>query len=191
MKLRNFQLPVLFLSLLTIFLAWAGGCAYPISRDLTKVVPKDLTYPRVIQNLKEYLGSTVIWGGIISDLRNGKEGAEITVLEAPLDRRGVPDPRITRGTFIARTEEYLDPKVYERGKKITLAGDIIGQETKALDDQKFMYPVVLILELRLWKEGSFESLEKSETQEYKRWRKLGVPPLLPYAGPEEKENQTW
>jgi outer membrane lipoprotein len=138
MKGQNSRLPIHFLILFTIFPAWVGGCAYPITRDLTKVVPKDLTYPTVIQNLKEYLGSTVIWGGTISDLRNGKEGAEITVLEAPLDRRGVPHVRITRGIFIARTEENLDPQVYQRGWKVTLAGDIVGQETKLLDDQEFI-----------------------------------------------------
>ncbi len=191
MKDKKSRLPILFLSLLTLFPGLVGGCAYPISRDLMKTARKDLTYPIVIQNPKEYVGSMVIWGGIISDLRNEKEGAQITVLETPLDPGGVPQSQVTRGMFIARMDESLDPRVYQKGKKVTLAGEIIGQETKPLDDMKYVYPVVHVLELHLWKERSFQSLEKFERQEYERWRNFDIPQPWPYAEPEESDHQIW
>jgi hypothetical protein len=45
---------------------------------------------------------------------------------------------------------------------------------------KYVYPVIQVLELHLWKERSFQSFEKFERQEYERWRGLDIPPLWPY-----------
>jgi outer membrane lipoprotein len=191
MKGKKSRLPVLFLSLLSIFPGLAGGCAHPISWDLMNSARKDLTYPVVIQNPKKYMGSLVIWGGIISDLRNNQGGAKITVLETPLDRREVPQTRVSRGVFIARGDEYLDPRVYQKGKKVTLAGELAGEETKSLDDMEYVYPVIHILELHLWKGGPFKSLEKFERQEYQRRRNLDIPPLWINAEPEEREDPFW
>jgi outer membrane lipoprotein len=188
MKGEKSRVPVLFLILLSIFPGLAGSCAHPISRDLTNFARKDLTYPVVIQNPKKYAGSLVVWGGIISDLRNNKEGAKITVLETPLDRREVPQTRVCRGVFIAWDDENLDPRVYQKGKKVTLAGELIGEETKPLDDMEYVYPVIHILELHLWKGGPLKSLEKFEGQEYKRRRSLDLPPVWINAEPEERED---
>ncbi len=180
MKGRSSQFWNLLLSFLNLFFLLVDGCSYPISRDLMKLAEKNLTYPIATQNLKEYVGSTILWGGIISDLHNGKDGAQITVLETPLDRRGLPQFRTTRGMFIARMDENLDPKVYQKGKGIALAGNIIGQETKPLGDMKYAYPVIHVLELHLWQEGELKSLENFEAQEYEWYRDADIPHLWPF-----------
>lgn len=188
MKSKNSQYSTLVLSLLNLFFLLAGGCSHPISQDLMKSADKNLTYPIVIQNLKGYVGSMIIWGGIISDLHNSKEGAQITVLETPLDCWGFPQPRITRGMLLARMDKNLDPKVYQKGRGITLAGYIIGQETKPLDDMEYVYPVIHVLELHLWKEGIFKSFEKFENQEYERYRDADIPHVWPFADPGESND---
>ncbi len=190
MKSRSSLLWTIALSFLTLFFLLVDGCSYPISRDLMKLAEKNLTYPMVTQNLKEYVGSTIIWGGIISDLHNGKDGAQVTILETALDRRGHPQVRTTRGMFIARMDENLDPMVYQKGKGITLAGNIIGQETKPLDDIKYVYPVIHVLELHLWKENPFKSLDEFENQEYEWYRNADIPHLWPFEDdPEQSDEQ--
>jgi len=158
-----------------LLLGFLWGCAYPISQRVQNFARKDLTYPVVIENPKEYSGTTVIWGGIISGIRNGNEGGQIAILEAPLDGKGNPQIQTIRGMFIATTDRYLDPKVYQRGKKVTLAGDISGQETKTIDAIQYVYPVILILELHLWDEPRIKFSES-----YKERLDLGIPFLSPF-----------
>ena len=39
----------------------------------------------------------------------------------------------------------------KKGKEITLAGEIVGKETKPLGKTEYTYPVVLVKQLHLWK----------------------------------------
>ncbi len=154
------------------------SCAFPISQRIQNFARKDLTYPAVIENPKPYEGTTVVWGGMISDIRNRNEGGEMAILEAPLDARGNPQLQTIRGMFIARTDRYLDPKVYQRGKKITLAGDLSGQEVKIIAAVKYVYPVVQIVELHLWDEPWVKLPES-----YKERLETGIPFLSPFEEP--------
>jgi len=137
-----------------------------------------LTYPVVVQNPKDYGGTTVIWGGMISDVRNGDEGGRMAILEAPLNERGNPQLQTIRGTFIAATDRYLDPKVYLRGKKVTLAGGISGQQTKVIGAVQYVYPVVTMLEVHLWDEPLVKLSEA-----YKERLALDIPFLSPFEEP--------
>ncbi len=173
-----------------LLLSLLSACSYPISQQYREQARPDLTFSMVLKNPAAYIGSIVIWGGIISDLHNGKDGAQITVLETPLDRRGFPQFRTTRGMFIARMDKNIDPRVYQKGKGITLAGNIIGQDTKPLGDMKYVYPVIDVLELHLWKEGELKSLKNFEAQEYERYRDADIPHLWPFKeDPGEDDHQ--
>jgi outer membrane lipoprotein len=159
-------------------LGFLGGCAYPLSQKVQNFARKDLTYPVVVQSPKKYDGTTVIWGGMISDVRNGKDGGRVAILEAPLDRRGNPQLQTIRGMFIAKSDRYLDPKVYQKGKKVTLAGDVLGEETKTIGAVPYIYPVILILELHLWDEPLAKLPEN-----FKESLELGIPFLSPFEEP--------
>lgn len=154
------------------------GCAYPISEKVQNAASKDLAYPVVVQDPKKYDGTTVIWGGMISDVRNVNEGGRMAISEAPLDPRGNPQLETIRGTFIAATDRYLDPKVYQRGRKVTLAGEISGQQIKVIDAVQYVYPVVKIREMHLWDEPLVKLPEA-----YKDRLRLGIPFLSPFEEP--------
>lgn len=129
-----------------------SACAYPISQPFRDEARKDLTFSTVLQNPTTYRGSVVIWGGVIIDTVNRPEGTEITVLETPLDSGGEPgDEEFSRGRFIAKSLQFLDPEIYKNGRKITVAGEITGQETRPLGAMQYRYPVLMIKELHLWK----------------------------------------
>jgi len=156
------------LLLCALIVSALAGCAYPISKDLREAASMDLTLSMVVQNPKPYLGSIVIWGGIMFEVMNRPKGTEVTIIQIPLDSGGYPNTRITQGRFIAKTDKSLDPEIYKKGKKITLAGEITGIKEKELGPMKIPYPVVEILELHLWenKKGKTFPLTKGWEWEF-------------------------
>lgn len=138
--------------------AWvmaAGACAYPISSHVRAEADPTLTLTKVLENPKGYLGSIVIWGGVISKVSRGAEGSRLLVIQAPLDSRGFPQTRLTQGEFIAWTSESIDPRVYRRGLTITLAGEIDDVEEKNLGPMEYPRPVLRIIQIHPWEEKHF------------------------------------
>lgn len=127
------------------------GCSYPISKEYRQKARKDLTFTQVLQNPSAYKGSTVIWGGSIIQTTPRAGGTEIMVLETPLERQKRPEAeRYSQGRFIVRSPNFLDPEIYKNGRKITVAGEIIGQEVKPLGQAQYKYPLVGAKEIHLW-----------------------------------------
>jgi outer membrane lipoprotein len=136
-----------------LLLLAAAGCSHPISKALRSQARKDLTFPIALQDPARHAGAIVIWGGVIIETLNRKDGTDITVLETPLSSLGEPaDARATRGRFIAQTPRFLDPAVYEKGLKITLGGEITGKTTRPIGEIPYTYPIVSIKEHYLWEE---------------------------------------
>jgi outer membrane lipoprotein len=128
-----------------------SGCAYPISKDLRQKAEESPTFSKILQNPTAYTGSIVLWGGSIIQTLNIKEGTEIVVLEVPLGYEERPEgTRYSQGRFIVKTSRYLDPEIYKPGRKITVAGEIIGKEARRLGKTKYTYPVVTMKQIHLW-----------------------------------------
>lgn len=99
-----------------------------------------------------YVGSIVIWGGTIIRTATLVNSSEITVLELPLDRWGRPEGAgLSEGRFIAKDSGFLDPAVYRPGQEVTLAGEVVAKEVRPVGQVQYIYPVVMIRELRLWR----------------------------------------
>ncbi len=145
MTCRNFLLFGLILLLVS-------GCGYPISKGLREEARKDVTFPMVLQNPAAYIGSITIWGGNIIETVTNPSGSEIIVLETPLDYMEMPESRkYSQGRFIAKATKFLDPEVYKKGKKITVAGEIVGKETRPLGKAEYAYPVLMVKQIHLWR----------------------------------------
>lgn len=132
-------------------LVLVSGCAtYPIADTLRQEANRDLTLSMVLENPTAYVGSIVIWGGRIIQTINHPHGTEIIVLETPLSSTGMPvHEQLSQGRFIARASRYLDPEIYRRGRRIILAGEIVGKETRPLGETEYTYPVVSVRESHL------------------------------------------
>ncbi len=147
---RIFRL-VLVSSVIVLF-----GCSYPISKELRQEARKDITFPQVLQNPNAYKGSTVIWGGSIIQTIPRADGTDIVVLETPLERQERPESdRYSQGRFIVRSPNFLDPEIYKNGRKITVAGQIVGEEPKALGQIMYNYPLVQAKEIHLWSPATY------------------------------------
>jgi outer membrane lipoprotein len=129
-----------------------SGCAHVISKNLRAEADPTLSFSRVLQNPEAFKGKTVIWGGEVVETTNQKDGSTlIEVLERRLDRQGEPDEASpSQGRFLVQSQDYLDPYVYRRGRKVTVAGVILGQKVKPLGEMDYRYPLVSIKQLHLW-----------------------------------------
>jgi outer membrane lipoprotein len=130
----------------------ASGCAHVISKDLRKASDTTLTLRQVLQNPSAFQGKNVVWGGEIIATLNQKDGTtQIEVLQRPLDRRGEPKEKSpSEGRFLVRADSYLDPYVYQQGKKVTVAGELIGEKLKPLGEMDYRYPLLLGKQIYLW-----------------------------------------
>ena len=162
-----------FLGLLVICL---GGCTYPISRAWRIEVNPAVTFSKVAEKPEAFWGEIVIWGGIVDSFHTRSGKSRMVIIQRPLDSRGRPDTRITEGRFIARTDDFIDPKRFPRGTMVTLAGEIVGEREEPYGPMEIPYPVVKILQLHRWEEKWGEGLQQKE-------EKFGTDFLPPFSSP--------
>lgn len=134
-----------------------SGCGHVISKDLRGQIDPALTFRKVFEDPNAYKGKTVLWGGEIIQTMNQKDGTtSIEVFQTPLGWRGEPkdskESVISEGRFLIHVDRYIDPYLYRRGRKITVAGEIQGEMTKTLDEMSYRYPVVMSKQIYLWEE---------------------------------------
>ena len=143
---------------LLLSLILLSGCAHVISKDLRTKSDLFLTLSQVRQNPKTFKGKWVVWGGEIIETVNQKEGAtQIEVFQRPLGWRGEPkETTASEGRFLILADQYLDPYVFRRGKKITVAGEMIGEKIKPLGEMDYRYPLVSSKEIYLWPEYDYQ-----------------------------------
>jgi len=140
------------------FLLWLPlGCVHVISKDIRTQTSPLITFRQVSQDPNAYRGRTVVWGGEIIETTNQKDGSTlIEVFERPLGLKD--DPKLTaasEGRFLIRSDKYLDPYIYRKGRKITVGGEILGEETKPLGKMDYHYPMVLSKQTYLWDESYY------------------------------------
>jgi outer membrane lipoprotein len=131
-----------------------AGCAHVISKDLRAKADPSLTFKQVLRNPEAYKNRTVIWGGEIVRTLNQKDGTTLVeVFQKPLGWRGEPkDGGLSDGRFLILVEKYLDPYLFRRGRKITAAGEILGEKIRPLGEMDYRYPLLLGKEIHLWAE---------------------------------------
>jgi outer membrane lipoprotein len=146
---------VLLLIVIALFLF--SGCAHVISKEMREKAEPSLTFEQVLQDPNAYKGKTVVWGGEIVETFNQKDGTtEIEVFQLPLDSRDAPKVSYdSKGRFLIRTNKYLDPYLYKKERKITVAGEIQGEEVQPLGEMSYRYPVVAAQQIHLWEESYY------------------------------------
>ncbi len=135
----------------TIALLGTFGCRYPIARQYREVARNGVTVPMVQADPEQSKGDIVIWGGKVLEVSNRAGSTEITVLASALDSGEEPlGDAYSEGRFIARADGFLDPEVYARGRKVTLAGEVTGTQERPVGETQYAYPVVGIKQIYVW-----------------------------------------
>jgi outer membrane lipoprotein len=126
------------------------SCA-PLSKEVMRQVDETLTYQIVQKDPGEFLGKTVLWGGVIVKTTNRQDETILEVRQSELDIEKRPkSPDSSAGRFIVRHAGFLDPVIYKEGREITVAGEIAGKEVLPLGGIQYTYSVILAKEIHLW-----------------------------------------
>ena len=135
------RLRPLILSLLVLFIS---GCAHVVPKNLREQADPALTFRQVSQHPSQYKEKIVIWGGDIIETVNQKDGTTlIEVFQRPLGWREEPKETVaSEGRFLILTKKYLDPYLFRRGRKITVVGEILGEEIRPIGKMDYRYPLL-------------------------------------------------
>jgi len=123
----------------------------PFPQHVMEGVARDVELSDVLKNPDAFRGAVVIWGGVIIETIPKREATLIIVRQAELDYQKRPhDLDRSVGRFIIRHEGFLDPAIYEKGREVTVVGEIVGTEERPVGEHPYKYPVVKARSLRLW-----------------------------------------
>lgn len=127
------------------------GCAHVISKELREKADEEISFAALLKDPDRYAGRFVILGGIIASSLNTEEGTYIEVVQNPLDSRGRPEySDVSGGRFLILTEGYLDSAIYSQGKRVTVAGKVIGKRVRPLGEIQYTYPLIKSSEIHLF-----------------------------------------
>ncbi|MGE4547756.1 MAG: Slp family lipoprotein [Desulfurella sp.] len=138
-------------SLITVVVSFAmlNSCAtiLPISGNYAQITP-------IEAQTGKFFGKTVRFGGtIISTIPQQNNQTCFVVLGLKLHSNGKPykkEPKNFVGRFLACAHGYYDPEIYQKGKKITFVGTIVGIEKEKVGNYTYSYPVLDVKSLYLW-----------------------------------------
>jgi outer membrane lipoprotein len=129
----------------------AAGCTKGITKEARSQVTYSGGFSELQEKPGEHAGEVVLLGGKIIETKVNPDYSEITVLQLPLgggDRPRTGDQ--SKGRFLIRAKQLLDPAVYTEGTVITVVGKLVGSEARKVGEFKYVYPVLEPIEIKLW-----------------------------------------
>lgn len=117
--------------------------------------------PLSIQQARQgEIKQSVRWGGVIAKVSNEEQQSVIEIVAKPLSSSSRPiDKDQTGGRFLAILPEFVDPLIYEKGREITVVGQLSEVIEGKVGEMKYLYPVVIVTGHYLWQ-------PRSEMKEY-------------------------
>ncbi len=104
-----------------------SSCTSVISRQMRDEALPALPLKTLVENVQDYQGKTVILGGYILGTENSPGLSTIWVLQTPLDAWETPiEKDKSEGRLVVTSQDFLDPKVFQPDRQITVAGTIEG-----------------------------------------------------------------
>ena len=128
-----------------------GGCATAFPESVMRTVDTRITADQVVSQSAALKGTRVIVGGEVLGIQPRPGVTEIELLLRRL--RGDDSPeRIdsSPGRALLHTPEFLDPAVYAPGRRITVVGEVVGEEERKIGEVPYRYPVIKVERIRLW-----------------------------------------
>lgn len=128
------------------------GCAQVISENTLRQANRDISFEQLRKDPVAYKGQTVVLGGVIVKASHDPAGTLLEVYQTETDweRRPV-NVDVSGGRFLAFYKGFLDSEIYEKGRKVTIAGEVTGERTQKLGEIDYRYPFLLVKEIHLWK----------------------------------------
>ncbi|MCG6891976.1 MAG: Slp family lipoprotein [Desulfobacteraceae bacterium] len=127
-----------------------ASCAV-MPQPLTREALPDLPFPILVQRAGSYAGNTVILGGYVIEVRQTAGESRLVAIQAPLGLGQKPRSKdLSRGRLIVHYAGFLDPEVYERGRKITVGGRLLGSSATEAGPEAYPYVRIQAESVYLW-----------------------------------------
>ena len=137
---------------LAVILALLPGAPRFCRHRAVQEADDKIAFPDLQKQPERYRGAVVILGGQIVETVVKENETWVQVLQLPLGAQQRPDNTASsQGRFIVIYKRFADPFVYEKGRKITVAGVVHGGQVITLNDRPHTVPVLLERESYLWK----------------------------------------
>ncbi len=140
-------------SIVPILLLLAGvslaGCAPVIRNDLMDTGIRNVPLLEVRAHPDLYKGKLMILGGIITGTTVTPEGSLIEAIYVSVDSQGYLTGNEGEGYLAAfpKGSGAIDPLIYYKGRKFTLAAEFVRMHKGAADEGGFAYPLFEIKQI--------------------------------------------
>ena len=125
--------PSKFLLFLILLMLQFSACSV-ISKQIRDESEPSVAFKTLVEHADKYVGKTVILGGYILEVTNQSNKALISVLQTPLTFQDYPTSRArSEGKFLVLYKAFLDPDIYTKNIKITVAGRVVGLSVEKVE----------------------------------------------------------
>ena len=130
-----------------------GGCAANPAASISQAIVDDVSLTQARSAADAYMGSTVRWGGVVTEVENKADKTWVFLVGRVLrdDAKPITDSD-SEGRFIASYNGFVDPLVYKSGRPLTVVGSIEGSTERAIGEYDYRFPVVAVRDSYLWDE---------------------------------------
>ena len=136
------------------FLLVLAGCGPAISTSLQQEAGSQVGFAELSSQPDRYQGRLEILGGLVMSTQPWGKGSLLTVDQRQLDDKLYPIGKMSGGTFLVESDQWLSPSQYQPKSKVAVAGVVQGQKNGLLllkarevsfqgnpDWEKYYYPV--------------------------------------------------
>jgi len=129
------------------------SCVPAIRSDYMQQGARNPSLAALIQNPDMYRDRLFILGGVIARTTLKAEDSEIEALYVPVDNWGYPQDAVSSSQrFLAlypREQGILDPLIYQKNRRATIAGVFTGVVTGKVDEMEYVFPLFRIMQIYL------------------------------------------
>ena len=145
-----------FILLMMGAICFFSGCASIISEEILRRSERDFLFDEFHRNPEVYSGTIVLLGGTVLRVFEVDHEIRVEVLERSLGWRLKPglDDR-TQGRFLIIPDSFQPEAAYQKGHKITVAGEVLGSELHPLQFSRYKYILLRAIEIHSWQEDAF------------------------------------
>jgi outer membrane lipoprotein len=135
-------------------IAACSACASKPASLISLAVVDDVSLAQVRADSSAYQGSTVRWGGVITEVENKADTTWVFLVGRELRNNEKPiTDSLSDGRFVARFNGFIDPLVYKLGRPLTVVGRIDGSLQRAIGEFEYRFPIVAVRDSHLWAEA--------------------------------------
>jgi outer membrane lipoprotein len=138
---------------IVLVLMVCGGCAANPASSISQAIVDDVSLTQARSAADAYIGSTVRWGGVVTEVENKADKTWVFLVGRALgdDEKPITDS-VSEGRFVASFSGFVDPLVYKSGRPLTVVGSIESSTVRAIGEFDYRFPVVAVRDSYLWAE---------------------------------------